>query len=93
MPLKAKSTTGRVWPEQVSGVCLMAMAATSGVTRSTDRGYPSQPAAASRAHAEAGSGVPATRGGPGRDREGGKRGGDRGPGLPPPTVHTGSGRK
>lgn len=27
MPLKAKSTTGRVWPEQVSGVCLIAMAA------------------------------------------------------------------
>lgn len=27
MPLKAKSTTGRVWPEQVSGVCLIAMSA------------------------------------------------------------------
>lgn len=27
IPLKAKSTTGRVWPEQVSGVCLIAMAA------------------------------------------------------------------
>lgn len=27
MPLKARSTTGRVWPEQVSGVCLIAMAA------------------------------------------------------------------
>jgi hypothetical protein len=25
MPLQAKSTTGRVWPEQVSGVCLIAI--------------------------------------------------------------------
>jgi hypothetical protein len=25
MPLKARSTTGLVWPEQVSGVCLIAM--------------------------------------------------------------------
>lgn len=25
IPLKARSTTGRVWPEQVSGVCLIAM--------------------------------------------------------------------
>lgn len=30
MPLKARSTTGRVWPEQVSGVCLIAMAARTG---------------------------------------------------------------
>lgn len=41
MPLKAKSTTGHVWPEQVSGVCLMTMAAASRVTRSADRGCPS----------------------------------------------------
>lgn len=26
MPLKARSTTGRVWPEHVSGVCFIAMA-------------------------------------------------------------------
>lgn len=90
MPLKAKSTTGRVWPEQVSGVCLMAMAAASGVTRSADRGCPSpQPAAAPRTDTEAGSGVPATRGRRGRKREGGKRGGERrGAGLPPPTAQS-----
>lgn len=30
MPLKARSTTGRVCPEHVSGVCLMAMAEVAG---------------------------------------------------------------
>lgn len=38
MPLKAKSTTGLVWPEQVSGVCLIAMAAANRATRRRRRG-------------------------------------------------------
>ena len=38
MPLKARSTTGRVWPEQVSGVCLIAMAAASRAIRRGSRG-------------------------------------------------------
>lgn len=38
MPLKARSTTGRVWPEQVSGVCLIAMAATNRAIRLGSRG-------------------------------------------------------
>lgn len=38
MPLKAKSTTGHSWPEQVSGVCLIAMAAANLVTRLTSWG-------------------------------------------------------